>query len=252
MSCAPWTSILTPPCSRDYRGSPSTTPEDILRTARVAGIDLMAVTDHLSVEYFPAAAGRSRATPATARGDRLWLLPGVEFRLSAEGVEAHLVVCLPDDGLAERTAELFRRVAFVAGRGAARPRCPRSCYPRSRSRSPRRRRCRRARASRPRRPVLRVDAPARQPAVRSPGPRRAHRRDRHRRPCERRGGGPQGARSRAAALVGLARARRDGAARDPPRPARADALRRTEALQEHAQPYDRRGRRGVRGDVHDR
>ncbi len=99
------------PLFSDYRGAPSTTPRDIVEAAVAGGVDLLAVTDHLSIDYVD----RMRQAAdehEVATGRRLGLLPGLEFRLSVDGVEAHLVVLLPWDEIGARTDELFSAVGI--------------------------------------------------------------------------------------------------------------------------------------------
>lgn len=99
------------PLFADYRGASSTAPRDIVAAAVGAGVDLLAVTDHLSIDYV-ARMRQAAAEHETDTGHRLGLLPGLEFRLSVGGVETHLVVLLPWDGIRFRAEELFASVGI--------------------------------------------------------------------------------------------------------------------------------------------
>lgn len=75
-------------------------PAEVVRRARAAGLDAVALTDHDSV------AGWDEA--AAALPDGLALVPGIEFSCERAGASVHLLGYLFDPGDAELAAEIAR------------------------------------------------------------------------------------------------------------------------------------------------
>jgi hypothetical protein len=84
----------------DYRGPLETSGEDVVRAAVTAGIDVLGVSDHFSLDFF-------RRAHEAAAGLPLLVLPGVEMRLSWGEDEAHLVALFPPARAEERFADLM-------------------------------------------------------------------------------------------------------------------------------------------------
>jgi len=84
----------------DYRGPLETSGEDVVRAAVTAGIDVLGVSDHFSLDFF-------RRAHEAAAGLPLLVLPGVEMRLSWGEDEAHLVALFPPARAEDRFADLM-------------------------------------------------------------------------------------------------------------------------------------------------
>jgi hypothetical protein len=84
----------------DYRGPMHTSGEDVARAALDAGVDVLGVSDHFSLDFF-------RCVHEAAAGMPLLVLPGVEMRLSWGEDEAHLIALFPPERAEERFAELM-------------------------------------------------------------------------------------------------------------------------------------------------
>jgi PHP family Zn ribbon phosphoesterase len=84
----------------DYRGPMHTSGEEVARAALDAGIDVLGVSDHFSLDFF-------RCVHEAAAGLPLLVLPGAEIRLSWGEDETHLIVLFPPDRAEERFAGLM-------------------------------------------------------------------------------------------------------------------------------------------------
>ncbi len=84
----------------DYRGPLETSGEEVVRAAVTAGIDVLGVSDHFSLDFF-------RRAHEAAAGLPLLVLPGVEMRLSWGEDEVHLVALFPPAHAEERFAALM-------------------------------------------------------------------------------------------------------------------------------------------------
>lgn len=74
----------------DYRGPLHTSGFDVVAAASAAGIDVLGVSDHFSLDFF-------RRVHEAAIGSPLLVLPGAEARLSWGEDEVHLVALFPPD-----------------------------------------------------------------------------------------------------------------------------------------------------------
>jgi len=79
----------------DYRGPLDTSGGDVAGAALAAGIDVLGVSDHFSLDFF-------RRVHEAAAGLPLLVLPGVEVRLSWGEDEAHLIALFPPESAEER------------------------------------------------------------------------------------------------------------------------------------------------------
>ncbi|WP_214102726.1 PHP domain-containing protein [Acrocarpospora catenulata] len=86
-------------------------PAEVVRRARAAGLDVLALTDHDTV------AGHAPAAQALPAG--LTLVPGMELSCRRDGMSIHLLAYLFDPANPELTAELARIRAAREGRAAA-------------------------------------------------------------------------------------------------------------------------------------
>lgn len=94
----------------DYRGPRDTTPQAVVEAAIAAGLRIIAVTDHFSVEYVRHVV-EAAERHAEKTGEDLLVLPGVEIRVRWGTDEAHLVAILPPDSY----QECFRCLARDVG-----------------------------------------------------------------------------------------------------------------------------------------
>ncbi|MDO8964194.1 MAG: hypothetical protein Q7W30_06850 [Coriobacteriia bacterium] len=90
----------------DYRGPMDTTGDDVVAAAREAGVHVLAVTDHFSIDFY------EHVAAAAADVDDLLVLPGAEIRLAWEGDEVHLVALFPPDSAERRFAALMQVLGF--------------------------------------------------------------------------------------------------------------------------------------------
>jgi predicted metal-dependent phosphoesterase TrpH len=93
-------------------------PAEVVRLARSAGLDVIALTDHDTV------AGHAEAAAALPAG--LTLVPGAELSCAIGGISVHLLAYLFDPGHAELAGELdllrtdrVRRAKAIVGKAAA-------------------------------------------------------------------------------------------------------------------------------------
>ena len=107
----------TPLITSDWRGSPGTTPREIVETALDRGIDVWGATDHFSVEYAPGVIAAAEEVRAET-GRYLLVLPGAELKVRHDGEETHLVCLFP-----QRRADLRFR-ALLSGLGMTLPPAP--------------------------------------------------------------------------------------------------------------------------------
>jgi PHP family Zn ribbon phosphoesterase len=97
----------------DYRGPLQTSGADVAGAAAAAGIDVLGISDHFSLDFF------RRVDEAAARMPLL-VLPGVEIRLSWGEDEAHLISLFPAERAEERFDELMGSLG-MNGLGATDP-----------------------------------------------------------------------------------------------------------------------------------
>jgi PHP family Zn ribbon phosphoesterase len=92
----------------DYRGPLHTSGADVAGAAAAAGIDVLGVSDHFSLDFF-------RCVHEAAAGMPLLVLPGVEIRLSWGDDEAHLIALFPAERAEERFADLMAALGIDDG-----------------------------------------------------------------------------------------------------------------------------------------
>jgi hypothetical protein len=90
----------------DYRGSLSTSGDEVVAAALAAGIDVLGVSDHFSLGFF-------RHAHAAAEGTSLLVLPGAEVRLSFGDDEAHLIAVFAPDDAEERFDAFMEAIGFA-------------------------------------------------------------------------------------------------------------------------------------------
>src|SRR5277367_3183258 len=79
-------------------------PAEVVRRARAAGLDVMALTDH-DTQAGVASAQAEQAEQAEQWGDDLTLVPGIELSCLLDGRSVHLLGYLFDPGDAALAAE---------------------------------------------------------------------------------------------------------------------------------------------------
>jgi PHP family Zn ribbon phosphoesterase len=90
----------------DYRGPLSTSGADVTSAAVAAGVDVLGVSDHFSLDFF-------RRVHKAAAGLPLLVLPGVEIRLSWGEDEAHLIALFPAEEAEERFSGLMSALGMA-------------------------------------------------------------------------------------------------------------------------------------------
>ena len=90
----------------------TSTPEELVSLALERGLDVIAITDHDSVEGIPAAF-------AAARGTTLTIIPAVELSAVSEGVDVHILAYFVDPSDPALLAELVELRAARARRAVA-------------------------------------------------------------------------------------------------------------------------------------
>lgn len=101
----------TPYVTSDYK-APGTTPSEYVSAALDAGIDVLAVTDHVGVSWWPQVAEAAEER-AERTGERLCVLPGCELKVRWAGDEAHLVSLLPPAEALDVFGELVARLGVA-------------------------------------------------------------------------------------------------------------------------------------------
>ncbi|HEY3373582.1 MAG TPA: hypothetical protein VGK02_00765 [Candidatus Aquicultor sp.] len=104
----------TPLIPTDYKGDPTTSGADIVDTALAKGIDVFAVTDHVSVGFF-SHVQRAAAKAQAITGRKLLVIPGSELKITWLGDEVHLITLFPPAD-AER---LFEELMLFLGAEAS-------------------------------------------------------------------------------------------------------------------------------------
>ncbi|HEX9094077.1 MAG TPA: PHP-associated domain-containing protein [Coriobacteriia bacterium] len=104
----------SPHVSGDYRGPESTCPRDLVVAALDAGIDVLAISDHFSVEY---AAGVAAAASAErlVTGRALTVLPGAELKVRWRDDEIHYIALFEPGRAAHRFTALQLVLGIPAG-----------------------------------------------------------------------------------------------------------------------------------------
>jgi len=91
----------------DYRGPQETTARQIVESALEAGLGLLAVTDHFSVDFVPHIEAAARRHAAES-GVELLVVPGAEIRVAWGEDEVHLIALFPPESYRECFDELAR------------------------------------------------------------------------------------------------------------------------------------------------
>lgn len=96
----------TPLIPMDYKGSLETSGLDIVQAAIDAGIDVLAISDHFSVDFFRAVHGAAHDVHV-ATGRKLLVIPGAELKITWMGEEIHLITLFQPDLAEENFEELM-------------------------------------------------------------------------------------------------------------------------------------------------
>src|ERR1700723_356199 len=85
-------------------------PAEVVRRARVAGLDVMALTDHDTQAGIPAARAALSSPDAPSSGDDLTLVPGIELSCLLDDRSVHLLGYLfdPDDAALKAETDQIR------------------------------------------------------------------------------------------------------------------------------------------------
>lgn len=102
----------TPHLDTDYRGPADTSPDDVIRAAVDAGIDVLGATDHFCADYVQELADAARRH-ADETGRQLLILGGAELKLRHGPDEVHLVALFEADEAHESLERIFEE--FGAG-----------------------------------------------------------------------------------------------------------------------------------------
>jgi PHP family Zn ribbon phosphoesterase len=103
--------IHTPYVPADYRGPLDTTPRTLVETALAAGLSVIAVTDHCTVDFVHHVS-EAAELHAAETGEGLLVLPGAEIKARWGMDEAHLVVLFPPDSYRVCFADLAHRLGI--------------------------------------------------------------------------------------------------------------------------------------------
>jgi PHP family Zn ribbon phosphoesterase len=80
----------TPHLATDYRGPADTSPDDVVRAAATAGIDILGATDHFCADYVDQL-GDAASRFAEETGREMLVLGGAELKIAYGADEVHLV-----------------------------------------------------------------------------------------------------------------------------------------------------------------
>jgi PHP family Zn ribbon phosphoesterase len=86
----------TPFVASDYKGPEGTTAMDLVKAAADAGIDVLGITDHMSVGYFREVE-QSAAEHRRLTGREMLVVPGAEIKVVWAGDEAHMIALFPPE-----------------------------------------------------------------------------------------------------------------------------------------------------------
>lgn len=101
----------TPLIPTDYRGPADTTPAQLVAAALAAGIDVLGVTDHCSVAWYPLVR-EAAAAEAAESGFHLLVLPGCELKVTWGADETHMIVLFPPEEYEHAFMALVRELGI--------------------------------------------------------------------------------------------------------------------------------------------
>lgn len=102
----------TPHIATDYRGPADTSPDDVVRAAAAAGIDILGATDHFCAHYVDLLAEAARRLEAET-GHELMVLGGAELKLQVESDEIHLVALFEPEQAVSTLEEVLAEFGVV-------------------------------------------------------------------------------------------------------------------------------------------